>query len=262
MLTDCVQLLKNKEVKKIDSSFIKTQYRSGVDSYSDFTIAVGLWDSEKYVFNKYLKLTDSILDLGCGTGRTTFPLFELGYKKIIGVDLTAEMISEAIKLGNYFNAKIDFKIGDATKLDFEDSSFDSVIFSFNGLMSIPNQLNRDAALKEIGRVIKDSGIFIFTTHDREKEEQFFNFWQEEEERWKLGNQNPKLHEYGDLITKSKNETREIFIHIPNQEEIVVWLSNNGFEIIETFYRNEKFEESDDIKSKSGECRFWIAKKNR
>ena len=262
MIADCVQLLKNREVEKINSSFIKNQYRSGVENYSDFTKTVGLWASEKYVFNKYLKLSDSILDMGCGTGRTTFPLFQLGFKKIIGVDLTPEMINEALQLNNHFDAKIDFKIGDATKLDFEDSSFDSVIFSFNGLMSIPNQLNRDAALKEIGRVIKDSGIFIFTTHDREKEEQFFNFWQEEEERWKSENQNPKLHDFGDLITKSKNENREIFIHIPTQEEIVVWLSKNGFEIIETFYRNEKFEESEDIKSKSGECRFWVAKKNR
>ena len=249
-------------MEKIASSFIKNQYRSGVDSYSDFTKEVGLWESEKYVFNKYLKLSDRILDLGCGTGRTTFPLFQLGYKKMIGIDLTPEMINEAKELGNYFDAKIDFRVGDARNLDFKDSNFDSVIFSFNGLMSIPNQLNRDSAIKEIGRVIKDSGIFIFTTHDREKEEQFLEFWQEEEDRWKLGKQNLKLHDYGDVITKSKNESREIFIHIPNQDEIISWLNKNGFEIMETFYRNEKFEENEKIKSKSGECRFWVAKRTK
>lgn len=53
---------------------------------------------------------------------------------------------------------------------------------------------------------------------------------------------------------------KIFIHIPTRKEIDQWLKANGWDLLETFYRNEKFTESEVVKEKSGECRFWIARK--
>ena len=245
---------------KIHSKYIVNQYRSGIENYSKMTTELGLWESEKYAFNKYLNQSDNILDLGCGTGRTTFPLHQLGFTNIIGVDLTPEMIYRALELNTFFNTGIKFEIGDATNLKFSDHSFDVVIFSFNGLMSIPNSINRSKALGEINRVLKESGTFIFTTHDRDKEEGFFTFWSNEKEKWNLGNQDSSLYEFGDLIATSKNETNEIFIHIPNQTEVRQLLANNGFETVETFYRSDSFHESEIVKSHSGSCRFWITKK--
>lgn len=78
-------------MSKISSDFIIRQYQSGVEAYKQFTTEVGLWDSERYVFRKYLQTEDNILDLGCGTGRTTFALFQMGYQKIEGVDLTPKI---------------------------------------------------------------------------------------------------------------------------------------------------------------------------
>jgi|GEM_PF-465917 len=247
-------------MKKIETGFIKDQYRSGIKNYSDFTKDVGLWASEQYVFQKYLSKSGKILDLGCGTGRTTFSLNALGFTNIIGVDLTPEMIAEAQTLNDYFSTKIDFRIGDAMNLEFDDASFESVIFSFNGIMSIPSQKARERALQEINRVIKHNGKFLFTTHDREHEEEYLEFWEEERQRWKTENQDARLHEFGDLITVSKNESRKIYIHIPNQTEIRKWLKANGFKIIETFYRSDQFQENEMVKSKSGPCRFWVAQK--
>jgi len=48
--------------------------------------------------------------------------------------------------------------------------------------------------------------------------------------------------------------------MPNQDEVNELMKINDFEIIDTFYRSDKFNESVEVKSKSGECRFWIAKK--
>lgn len=242
----------------IDQEFISRQYRSGVKSYADFTREVGLWASEKAVFQQYLRPEMNILDLGCGTGRTTFPLHELGYQQIIGVDLTPEMIAEAQKLNTHFQTAIDFRQGDATRLEFADQCFGAVIFSFNGIMSIPGQDQRDRALAEIKRVLQPGGPFIFTTHDREADERYLDFWRAEKERWQAGEQSADLYEFGDLITTSKNEEREIYIHIPSQQEVINWLQRFDFSVVDTFFRPERFTESPAVRAKSGPCRFWVA----
>lgn len=245
---------------KIKAGYIKNQYENSVHNYANFTKEVGVWDSEKYVFEKYLNPSYRILDLGCGTGRTTFPLFKMGFENIIGVDLTPKMIETATGLNEYFDTKIQFRIGDATALKFEDNSFDCVLFSFNGLMTIPGEKNREKAIREINRVLKSNGFFIFTTHDRDGDVQFLQYWKDEAIRWENGLQNPRLYEFGDRIAQSKNEEREIFIHIPNQREVVELMTKNGLEVVDTFYRNELFDESELVKKRSGECRFWITKK--
>jgi ubiquinone/menaquinone biosynthesis C-methylase UbiE len=171
------------------------------------------------------------------------------------------MVEEAIRLDKeIYKTNLTFEVGNAMKMRFENNLFESVIFSFNGIMSIPNRKNRHTALKEINRILKKSGVFIFTTHDRNNEKQFFSFWVEEKTRWLKGIQNPQLYEFGDLITTSKNENRKIFIHVPNQIEVEELLTKNGFEVLETFYRIDKFKETEEVLKQSGECRFWVAKK--
>ncbi len=247
-------------MRKLTTDFIVLQYQSGIENYSKFTTEVGLWESEKYAFEKYIKKTDQILDLGCGTGRTTFHLFQLGFEKINGIDLTPEMIERAMELNEKYQLDIDFKVGDARDLKYKDKAFDAVIFSFNGMMSIPDSVQRKKALAEINRVLKDGGIYVFTTHDRDKDANYFEFWKEQKQIWDQGIQDSSLYEFGDLITTSKNEERPIFIHIPSKSEIEHFLKEGGFEVIETFYRSDKFEEHEKVKEKSGECRFWITKK--
>lgn len=245
---------------KLQEDFVIKQYQSGIASYAAFTREVGLWASEKHVFTKYLQTSDRILDVGCGTGRTTFSLYDLGYQDIRGLDLTPEMIAAAEEIKQERQSPIEFMVGNAKELPFEAAQFDAVIFSFNGLMSIPDGKERFKALQEINRVLKAGGTFVFTTHDREKDENYFAFWKEEKERWDKGLERADLYEFGDLITASKNEERAIFIHIPNQAEVQDFLERGGFSILETFYRSDQFDESAKVKEKSGECRFWVARK--
>ena len=247
--------------EKIRTEFIIRQYQSGIDSYYHFAKDVGLWESEKYTFLKYLHPSFQILDIGCGAGRTTHGMHQYGFKNIVGLDITPEMVDAAESLNEFFQHQIPFVVGDCCQLDFEDQAFDAVVFSFNGIMSIPAPQQRKKALQEIWRVLKPEGVFIFTTHDRDEDPRYSEFWKAEEQRWAKGQQRKELYIFGDLITRSKNESREIFIHIPDQSEMKQFIANGNFQLLETFYRSDKFTEPKVVQEKSGECRFWVVRKD-
>jgi ubiquinone/menaquinone biosynthesis C-methylase UbiE len=244
---------------KIEKGFIINSFHEAAPLYADATKKIGLWQSEKYAFEKYFSQDDKILDIGCGTGRTTFSLYKQGFRKITGFDLTPAMLQEARKISREENLDIPFILGDATDLPFNNSSFDKAIFTFNGLMQIPQRKNRILALKEINRVLVPDGIFIFTTHDRDRNENYLNFWEQEEMIWCEGKQDDRLYEFGDIFTSGKTLQKDTFLHIPNQREVFDCLNEAGFTVLESFYRSELFHESDDVITFSSDCRFWIVK---
>lgn len=131
------------------------KYYHGVDA---------LFKTERMLFDKlYPKIKDSkILDIGVGGGRTTSYLMDIS-PDYTGVDYVAEFAEQtAIK---YPEARILW--ADATDLkEFESDSFDFVLFSYNGLDSISNQ-DRHKVLKETHRVLKNGGIFMFSSHNRD-----------------------------------------------------------------------------------------------
>jgi SAM-dependent methyltransferase len=60
---------------------------------------------------------------------------------------------------------IQFEIGDACELKYENESFDHVWFSFNGLDFIYPSTRRIQALKEAYRVLRPGGLFIYSSHN-------------------------------------------------------------------------------------------------
>ena len=123
-----------------------------------------LFETEKVLFQKLLPVIKDkkLLDLGIGGGRTTGYLLQIS-SDYVGVDYVAEFAEET---GRKFpGARI--LCGDARNLkEFEDQSFDFVLFSFNGLDCVSNE-DRLKALKEIYRVLKPGGIFMFSSHNRD-----------------------------------------------------------------------------------------------
>jgi SAM-dependent methyltransferase len=101
-----------------------------------------------------------ILDLGCGAGRTTHFLHDWG-ADVIGVDISPELIRQAQRRA----PEIDFRVGDAARLDFDDSMFDAVVFSYNGLDCLFPKERRLQAIAEISRVLRREGQFIFSHHN-------------------------------------------------------------------------------------------------
>ncbi len=246
--------------KKINAEFVKKGFstQGGVAEYKAAARQIALWGSERLLFGKYFKTTDHLLDAGCGTGRTTFGLYQMGYHHIIGLDVCEAMLEEAETIAVERCIDITFVHGDATALNFEDNSFDGAIFAFNGLMQIPGHNNRQMAFKEISRVLKPGSLFIFTTHDRENDQEHAYYWKEEERLWHQGRQNPRLVDFGDLIYRFYD--REMFMHVPAREEILACLDGAGMELVDDHLRSELFQENERVLAFSDECRFYITRK--
>lgn len=102
----------------------------------------------------------SLLDIGVGGGRTTSAL-EGVVGSYVGLDYVPELVSEARR--RFPHARISQ--GDARSLDFEDGTFDVVLFSFNGIDGVGHQ-DRLRVLAEVRRVLRPGGLFWFSSHNR------------------------------------------------------------------------------------------------
>jgi ubiquinone/menaquinone biosynthesis C-methylase UbiE len=98
-----------------------------------------------------------ICDLGCGPGHVARYLRERGVK-VIGVDLSAQMIAQAQRL----NPDLEFRRGNMQALDVEDDAW-AGIAAFYSIIHIP----RDEvvmALQEWKRVLQPGGLLLVAFH--------------------------------------------------------------------------------------------------
>ena len=102
-----------------------------------------------------------LLDVATGTGDMAFMADKiLKPRQITGIDLSAGMLEVATKrlahTGDQTNASIEFKKGDAEKLEFADSTFDAITVAFG----VRNFADLQAGLKELNRVLKSGAPIV------------------------------------------------------------------------------------------------------
>ena len=91
-----------------------------------------------------------VLDIGCGTGEF-YECFQS--QTYVGIDISPKYIQYAKKI-----KKGDFRVMDATKLDFPDLTFDFVL-----VMAMLHHLSDEhflQVIKEIRRVLKNDGALL------------------------------------------------------------------------------------------------------
>lgn len=145
------------DVNKINCRYFSrgTQLELYKDSYLE------LLPPEKLLFPKYVAGGDEVLDLGCGAGRTTVHLHQLA-GRVLGTDLSEVMVATARE--KY--PELEFRAMDASALDLPERSVDVVVFSYNGLCYLHPEEKRLTALREIWRVLRPGGRFIFSSFNR------------------------------------------------------------------------------------------------
>ena len=130
-------------------------------SVESYAAEVGLRPVEAAMIDEFFPAPPArVLDLGCGAGRTTVGLVRRGFTAV-GIDLSRALLDVA---RSRFPG-LEFVEMDATRLAYDERSFDAALFSYNGIDCIYPIEARRACLREVYRVLRPGGVFVLSSHN-------------------------------------------------------------------------------------------------
>jgi len=131
--------------------------------FGNWAYPTGLIEDEATLISKYFKKNLATLEAGTGGGRILHALRDLGYNNLHGFDYVPEFIKVARARDQ--SSRIEFKVQDATQLDYSDDSFDQIIYLQQILSALGSHSRAVEATKEANRILKPGGIAIFSFLD-------------------------------------------------------------------------------------------------
>ena len=109
---------------------------------------------KKFIRTLNFSDNDVVLDVATGTGDVAFEIRKKYKSKIIGLDLSINMLELAKQKAKNKNIEdIKFIEGDAENLPFEDNTFDKLLISYG----LRNLGDTEKGIKEFYRVLKPGG---------------------------------------------------------------------------------------------------------
>lgn len=141
------------------------------------------------VVKKYIKKSDVVLDLGCGTGSFTVILSKMS-KKVVSIDIVKEFVESTKKtVKNNFveNAEVLYQRGDTIPCD--DSLFDAVV-----LVDVLHHVEKiDSFLHEVRRVLKPRGRLLIFEPNKINPVMYMMHYLDENERGLLALGTPNVY---------------------------------------------------------------------
>ena len=123
----------------------------------------------------------NVLEIGIGSG-LNIPLYDTDLvMKIVGVDPSTAMHSLAKERIRESPVKVEFISTDAAKIPLQDQSIDTIVCTYT-LCTVSNP---QQVLKEVKRLLKPGGKFLFSEHGNAPDENVVKFQRKLEPIWKL-----------------------------------------------------------------------------
>lgn len=166
-----------------------------------------------------------ILDVATGTADLAIALNSLQPEKIVGLDLSAQMLAVGQDKVNsrHLQQKIQLVKGDSESLPFENDSFDAVTVAFG----VRNFENLQTGLDEIFRVLKPEAPFVILEFSKVKTfpvKQFYQIY---------------FRYITPFVGKLISRDKKAYTYLPNSvavfpegEELCVILRQTGFKKVE------------------------------
>ncbi len=141
----------------------KKLYKKWAQTYDDdFALSSNYLSPKKIssFFNKHSRNTDTpILDVGAGTGLVGELLYKTGNKKIIGIDISSEMLEQA-KLKGCYSSLMEADV--TKKIPLKNNSIGAVVSA--GTFT-HGHIGPDA-LDELLRITKPGGLFVLSVNSK------------------------------------------------------------------------------------------------
>ncbi|UTW59051.1 class I SAM-dependent methyltransferase [Kordiimonas sp. SCSIO 12603] len=175
----------------------------------------------------------SIIDFGCGFGKTCFEVATAGAKSVLGVDINQNGINFAKSHQQQYkeNLPIEFLCKDATNTELANDQFDlGIMQAF--LTTLPSHNIRIQALTEARRLIKsDGGLYLAV---------FMQTWHSKTYRERYEKGLIETGEEGSFWATDTNTNKKVYqAHHFSEKELIYLLNTTGFEVKSFTY--EKFQ---------------------
>lgn len=208
-------------------------------SYDSYFGDHGLFRLDEEVVRRWTSPDDSVIDLGCGTGRAVMPLLERGLD-CVACDLSHPMLKEVNAKANQLAESGNLMSVRANLVDlrcFADASFDCALCLFSTLGMIRGHVPRMEVLRHVARMLKPGGLFIFQVH---------NYWvhlfDPEGPWWMLQNAARTLLrrdvQLGDRFYPYRG-IPDMYLHSFSRRSIGRMLRDTGFEVEEMIALNSR-----------------------
>ncbi len=168
-----------------------------------------------------IKNPKKILDVATGTGDLAIAMLKLNPEKIIGIDISKEMLEIGKKKIKELNKEqiIELQQNDAENIPFTNNSFDAVTVAFG----VRNFENLNKGLSELYRVLNSNGTLLILEFSRPKNNLFGYFF-----KFYFKYILPTL---GKMFSKNKVAYKYLFQSVqqfPSVNDMKKYLSSQGF----------------------------------
>jgi SAM-dependent methyltransferase len=185
-------------------------YRKRVDN------GLRMWEAT--LVRQFFPTVGRVLTVGCGAGRETFALEQLGYD-VVGIDISLPLLRIARELRIQRRHCSSFFLVDGETLPFANEVFDVVTLWAQMLDNVPSVSERLALMREVRRVLRIGGIATYSAHDDERTRPAV------EPQTVLSADFPQR---GDFIIHERREGAARYSHLFTYEELTQLSHDAGF----------------------------------